>query len=355
MDFKDNTLTEIDNKLCSLMYLRYNYGWLTPINISDEFRRFQFENNRYNPQFKYQDIQVDNEIKALEDMKDKPNNRFEQLFETIRENILFEARALKNLGSNTFNTTILFGKVDNTTVHKAQDILSTKAPEKKSKKKTITSQELGLELQKSLKKLGLKGWKISYNESLLTGSSISSGTKTIRIKKGAYFSKERVKKLIYHEIGTHVIRAENGFSQKYKIFGHGLPQYLPTEEGLAGYNERKQGIANQEKQYALRALATKIASEDSFLEVFKTIRPFIQSEYKTFLLSARVKRGLGDTSQPGGYLKDHAYLKGKLLLDEFVRKKGSINDLYSGKIGVKDVWLVKQGYLTKPRIIPEFL
>mgnify|MGYP000400266097 CR=1 FL=1 len=311
----ENGLEHIDETLCRLSEVRYNYTWITPINLEEEFIAFTTRNGAYDPQFRYRDINVKEHLKELESLKIPDSSRLGNLFGKIRQHFLIEAKALDNIGGDPFDTTPLFGEGDDELVKEAKRILAEPLPETPEPEKPISSQELGRRLKEALDSYGLPDWNIEYNPGFLANVSISSGTRTIRIKDNMYFTEHRVKKLICHEIGTHVLRAENGFSQKYGILAHGLPHYLPTEEGLAGYNERLMGIEDPKilRNYALRTLATSVATNHGFRDVYEAVRPFVDEDREAFMIAARVKRGLGDTSKPGGYLKDHSYLQGKLL------------------------------------------
>ena len=64
---------------------------------------------------------------------------------------------------------------------------------------------------------------------------------------------------------------------------------------------------------------------------------------------------MGDTSKPGGFLKDHVYLQGMLTINDYVKNGGDVKLLYAGKIGVKDVYLVKEGIIKPAKILPEFI
>ncbi|MDY6769446.1 MAG: hypothetical protein SVU88_00570, partial [Candidatus Nanohaloarchaea archaeon] len=65
-----------------------------------------------------------------------------------------------------------------------------------------------------------------------------------------------------------------------------------------------------------------------------------------FIRAYRVKRGLQDTSRPGGFIKDHIYFQGYRRLEQ---EPGLAADLYAGKLGFDDVGLVDAA----PRITRE--
>ena len=68
------------------------------------------------------------------------------------------------------------------------------------------------------------------------------------------------------------------------------------------------------KQYmntqALKYIACVMAAEMGFVELFNELQKYMSDEKSRFSLCLRVKRGLTDTSQHGGYYKDKVYLEG---------------------------------------------
>jgi hypothetical protein len=80
---------------------------------------------------------------------------------------------------------------------------------------------------------------------------------------------------------------------------------------------------------------------------------FLQTSH--FDLTLRVKRGLSDTSLPGGFTKDYLYLQGYYDVKEFASNH-DVLDLFVGKIGIGDVKLVKKiPELVSPIFFPSFL
>lgn len=92
---------------------------------------------------------------------------------------------------------------------------------------------------------------------------------------------------------------------------------------------------------ALNYYAAFMASKMSFVELFNDIGKFIDSEASRWKFVLRLKRGLIDTSEPGGLYKDQCYLEGAV---EFLQNRHSIDipGLFTGKISLED--------LRKPKI-----
>ena len=98
--------------------------------------------------------------------------------------------------------------------------------------------------------------------------SVNIRTKNIFINQDYVFTKESLKRLIAHEIESHIYRYENGVRQPYLIFAKGLSkETLKTEEGLAVYVEEKKKINTdlQLKNYAGRVVAINLALKKNFM------------------------------------------------------------------------------------------
>ena len=92
---------------------------------------------------------------------------------------------------------------------------------------------------------------------------------------------------------------------------------------------------------ALNYYAAYMASKLSFVELFNDIEKYIDSKSSRWKFVLRLKRGLIETSEPGGLYKDQCYLEGAV---DFLRNRKNIDivGLYTGKISLED--------LRKPKI-----
>jgi hypothetical protein len=78
------------------------------------------------------------------------------------------------------------------------------------------------------------------------------------------------------------------------------------------------------------------ASELSFSQLFKDLEKYVDDPRTRYKYVLRVKRGLTDTSQPGGLYKDQVYLEGALQLLEH-RKDIDWHGFYSAKLNLEDL------------------
>lgn len=109
------------------------------------------------------------------------------------------------------------------------------------------------------------GWKVVVDaKGTRSNISVSYDLETIYLpsteqlvsrSKRKRLTSSRVRGLIAHEIGTHVVRKINGENSRLKLLGSGLYQYEQGEEGLATYREQcaksLQGYAGLEAYLAI--------------------------------------------------------------------------------------------------------
>lgn len=99
-----------------------------------------------------------------------------------------------------------------------------------------------------------------------------------------------------------------------------------------------------------------MASKMSFVDLFNDIEKYIDSKTSRWKFVLRLKRGLIETSEPGGLYKDQCYLEGAV---EFLQHRHSIDiaGLFTGKISLEDLRKPKiQKVLNKESIkLPTFV
>mmetsp|Transcript_764 Transcript_764/g.816 ORF Transcript_764/g.816 Transcript_764/m.816 type:complete len:119 (+) Transcript_764:298-654(+) len=80
----------------------------------------------------------------------------------------------------------------------------------------------------------------------------------------------------------------------------------------------------------------------SFVELFSDLEKYIDDPKRRFKFAMRVKRGLTDTSQPGGFYKDKVYLKGAV---DILKNRKSLNfdELHCGKLSALDLLKIQEG------------
>lgn len=335
--FKMN-LTKIDREL-AFWFKKLLPSCTQPFNIEQEKKKI-FENRTYDPHFKYHKhpkiTQIRNALKSFKtDYSILGILLNQKRYELLKRLDMYEAVGTKYFTQRSID---LYGRPDKELVRKARKFLGLNKEEKSLKFNTISSVKKFVD---SLLRFGYN-WKVIEKE-MCVGARFNNTLKTLYINKNRKFTENDLRRLIIHEIGTHIARLENGKKQKYRLFTIGFPGYLVTEEGLAVYNEEKAGLLNNNvlKNYAGRVIAVNLCLKNSFSTVYNELLEFFNRN-EAFNLTLRAKRGITNTSRPGAYTKDHLYLKGKYIVENFVKNGGKLSDLYIGKIGVQHVKVIKE-------------
>ena len=325
---------------------------VNPLNLESEKDRV-LNDPDYNPYFIYPKSAFDfEEVQARLHSVDEHDSVLGRLMDQKRNVFIDKCEMLKNRGSPKF--TVFAKKVYGLPSRKVLDrAVSFLSLESEKEPKTLSSSQAVSMIQAEINHYG---FDYAVSAKVMSASAmVLVARRKIFVKDRSEFSKNFVKRLIIHEIGTHVLRAENGREQPFMIFFHGLPDYLPTEEGLAVVNEERFGLLNNEnlKNYAARAIAVQMAMTKSFSHIYNYLLEYF-SPSTAFRIATRAKRGIADTSRPGGCSKDYVYIDGYLKVKEYLEKGGSINQLYLGKVGINHSDILKevQG-LNRPNYIPK--
>jgi len=103
-------------------------------------------------------------------------------------------------------------------------------------------------------------------------------------------------------------------------------EHLPDRERLKPYLFRQ----------ALYYYTCSKARHMSFVELFKDLSKYVSDPKRRWKFVVRCKRGLDDSSRPGGLYKDMAYLRGAVQILQY-RKKVDFEALYCGKVALEDL------------------
>lgn len=368
---------------------------LTPVNLSSERKKFfdrLQKGKEYNPQFIYDNslnsLEVDlsslkhllpfvvkdglsssNFIYYSEQMKletllnllEVGENQYSPILENRRKDLLLKLYAIRSIGTPAFtkNSLLLYGSPSKLLSRAVYDELKrqrfTSSSQKKGK--IIPVEETIEKFKEAIEKLELP-YQVKSTNKISSRSIIVRGDRVL-INKKAEFTESEISRLLSHELGTHVFRKENGKRQPLKVFAKSQYSLIrATEEGLAVYNEvRSSPDAERMKILLLRVLAVNLALRGSFFEVFDYINGFGVSSKEAFDITLRVKRGIADTSQKGGFTKDFLYLKGYVDVKSLIDKAlVSIEDLYIGKISTEELKYIKNiKEIRAPKYLPNLL
>ncbi|MEN8789674.1 MAG: tyrosine/phenylalanine carboxypeptidase domain-containing protein, partial [Flavobacteriaceae bacterium] len=170
-----------------------------------------------------------------------------------------------------------------------------------------------------------------FTTHLSAEAMVSNARQALLIKRNTTFSKNQLLTLANHEIGVHLVTTFNGLLQPLKIFSHGLPKNVETQEGLSVFSEYMSGALTLRR---LKELAYRVLASDSLIKGYSFADTFdlIHGTYKlnrndAFTITLRAHRG-------GGFTKDRLYLSGlRKIFNRYVQGD-SMDLLLTGKVSL---------------------
>lgn len=291
---------------------------VTPVNLLEEKEKF-FADPSYNPQFTYR-----RELSSDELYKHgQPKQEYVDLASEIH-------------AESFFNKT-------------EADITRGEGP-------VMTENEVREKIELFLRMHNLEErYRFVFSTTFVARASVNNSE--IKLRLPLLFREQSLLGMIYHELGTHALRRINyeaqPFFKKKKKYGFG--SYLLTEEGLAVIHS----LIPHQNKLAYRAasyyLASSWAQTHSFSQLWEKIGTFIDDPQRRWNWTLRQKRGLSDTSQPGGFTKDLVYFEGLVEVWQWLHAhQFDSSDLYRGKIALEDVELAKKLNPDFQPLLPSF-
>lgn len=293
-------------------------------NLAEEKEKF-FANKKYNPKFIYTE-EIDPKIIKKYGL---PEEKLFDLSKNIIDKFKFE-----------------YGSFDNIA---------------KVEGKLLTQQQIGKAVEEYTVKNNISDLvKPQYTNHMVARTAVSLTNRKrfyLKIRIPVSYREKSIDAVLDHEIGTHIFRMINELRQPW--YGHesrgNFLDHIVTEEGLATLHMLMKYPIKLPVIQASYYYAEYLAQEKSFAETFDELGKVIDDQDLVWFLTARVKRGLFDTSEPGGYTKDIVYLKGIIDVAKWLSKNDfDVTNLYHGKIALEDV--EKASGLTKNKAkVPIFV
>jgi len=274
---------------------------ITPINLLEEKEKF-FADESYNPQFKYAE-EFDEEILYKHG---HPQNKYLELAQTILEKVHY--------------------RYDETDLDKLRGDLVNQSEVTKKTTDFLKIHQLE------------KRFKITWSNSFVSRAAIT--VDTIKLKLPADFRQLDLLSMLYHEIGTHALRRINYEQQPWykKKKKYEFKNYLKTEEGLAGLHSLLPLNFQYAYYPALNYVSVAYAQKHSFSKTWNFLKKYINNPERRWERTLRRKRGLKDTSRPGGFTKDLVYFEGMIEVWNYLNKNNfDLTKLYFGKMSWEDV------------------
>ena len=329
-----NTFEEIDKQI--------GFRLITPTNFAEENHKLEAAINDgiiYNPIYIYPDtshIEFSYLHKKLNALV-FDNSIIGELYGKLSDEKIREIDMYSKIGKTeefTNASRTLYGTPNDIMREECLSILNLKSH---NEDLVYDANEVKVRFEEYLHQSNLTGWKVIVTDEI--ASKILVGEKKISINMGYHFSESDIKRLCVHEIGTHVLRSANGNRRDDPIYEYGTSGVMATEEGLAVFNEDKANLLSLHtiKLYAARYLCALHLHEKSLYELTIMIKDFIGINQAIYVAS-RMKVGLRDTSEYGGFYKDFIYLQGYFDIKNAVQSDPFIYEkLYYGRIALSDV------------------
>jgi hypothetical protein len=294
---------------------------INPINKEEEKKKFLFD-PLYNPQFEYEYEFTTEEWNKFGEMSDKYLSQAKHILDSV----------IKKYGNET---------------HFLEEV---EGP-------PLSREEVETMINSYLKENKIENQlKVIFTRNMVSRTAIHEDE--MRIRLPIEYRKNTFMGILHHEIGTHYFRTLNDrlapWHQDRKSFG--LKPKTKTEEGLAlihQYIELKEPYLWISAAYYF---ASWCANTMSFSKLNETLKPYIDDAERRWKLCLRIKRGLKDTSLPGGFSRNQHYLSGVFDVLEYLEKHDyNPEELYAGKIATVDAAKARKLTPNRKYLLPVFL
>lgn len=338
---------------------------VTPINTASAWRAFKRSQFEKKPVFHYRPIPVDPaELKYRLysiDLNEVEDPTLDLLFREKRAELDRQLTMLvdRNTPSFLYGSMQLYGKVEDDLVQTATEILE-KFPGRSgddTSQGTVDAKQFAVTAQDEIARYRNQLSELDASVTITpetAGLMVSRGN--LMLNDSMRLPKNRVRALIQHEVGTHVLTYWNARQQPFKLLASGLAGYDEFQEGLAVLSEHLVGGFGKAR---LRVLAGRVMAarylEDgaSFVETYRRLQDDNGFEQRTaFYTTMRIFRG-------GGLTKDAVYLRGLVSVLDYLKTGGDFELLLMGKIARRHIPIIRElrhrEVLTLPVLRPSYL
>lgn len=352
------SLIEIDNYIDALVKKIELLSYVNPVNIEEEKQKFFASKYLTDPQFKYPKRDFD-KFKLHRKFFTLPLESIED--ETIRnlyEEIIYSysglIQCIETIGEGKkfyYNSLRSFGTPTEDDVENAKFILHF---EDEVDVDNIFAPKYSPEEAEKIFREYSTNYEFDYNIKQSTTMSaiamVLNNIKTLVINGNHTFSENEMAILTHHEIGVHMVTTMNGLEHSLKIFSHGFPNNVETQEGLAVFSEYMSGnlTLKRLKELAYRVLAVNgLAKGYSFSKTFRSLHnTYDLDREQAFYITVRAYRG-------GGFTKDYLYLTGLKKIYDYYQSGKDLSLLLTGKVSldfISDIeYLMKNNYAVKSK------
>ncbi len=354
-------LFEIDTYIDQLVKKIELLSYVNPVNIESEKERFFNSKYLSDPVFLYPKMDFDKfklhkEFFSLpiEKIEDK---RIKDLYEEIIYFYSGLIQSIETVGTGKkfyYNSLHSFGTPTELDVENAKFILHFNADEEADHFKPKFS---ALETEQFFREYSKRydfSYSIKYSDKMGAIAMVLNNQQTLVLNNNHMFSENEIGVLTNHEIGVHMVTTMNGLLHPLKIFSHGLPNNVETQEGLSVFSEYMSGnlTIKRLKELAYRVLAVNsLAKGYSFSRTFRMLHNnYDLNREDAFYITTRTHRG-------GGFTKDYLYLTGLKKIFNYHSKGNDLRPLLTGKVSLEHLddinYLTEKGYAVAAKHITD--
>lgn len=358
---KNKALLDIDDKIDFLVKKIELLNYVNPLNIETEKVKFFSSKYLTDPAFVYPQIDFDKfklhrEFYSLE-IEQIKDARIHQLYEDIIYFYSGLIQSIETIGEDKkfyYNSLHSFGSPTEKDVENAKFILHFADDENHSIFVPKYSIEETEDKFRAFSKRYQFTYNIKYSSKMGAIAMVLNNSKTLVLNANHTFSDNEIGVLTNHEIGVHMVTTMNGLLHPLKIFSHGFPNNVETQEGLAVFSEYMSGnlTIKRLKELAYRVIAVySLAKGYSFSKTFRLLHnAYDLNKEEAYYLTTRVHRG-------GGFTKDYLYLSGLVKIYNLYLQKKPLDLLLTGKVSIEELenieYLIHNGYAVRPKYITD--
>ncbi|MCB0326945.1 MAG: DUF1704 domain-containing protein [Bdellovibrionales bacterium] len=333
------SVRSIDDAFFELVKSFRVLDYLLPSNRKKERNEFFFflsQGKRYNPQFEYSRPEIDLEKlrSEIEGLKIEAGP-LESLYRNTFSELIHRIDLLLSIGKESFTelSQKIFGVPSLELIQQSEAII------RKTREFADTDTFYGIrmveeQLREQMTFHRIDGWTVRQEKNTIWWAECDTVHTSINLQPGILANQRMIDQFIRHMIDVSVFRWSNGRRQPLKIFSLGFDRQDETEDGLSLELElRFQPYQDHHlRRYAGRVLAVSQSMKHSFFEVYQELAKYFSPE-RAYNMTERCKIGLSDTSQNGGFLRDHIFLQGRNKLKAL--KTPQLKLLYLGKVSIQ--------------------
>ncbi len=355
-------LFKIDTYIDQLVKKIELLSYVNPINIEEQKQRFFASKYLTDPVFKYPRIDFD-KFRLHREFFAQPIELIEDkgLKQLYQEIIYFYSgliQCIETIGEGKkfyYNSLHSFGTPTEQDVENAKFILHFEEEDLNSEQFSPKySPKEAEQLFRNYSKQYDFSYEINYSDTMGAIAMVLNNIQSLVINNNHTFSDNQMAVLTNHEIGVHMVTTMNGLLHPLKIFSHGFPNNVETQEGLAVFSEYMSGnlTVRRLKELAYRVIAVdSLAKGYPFSKTFRLLHNVYDlNREEAFYITMRAHRG-------GGFTKDYLYLTGLKKVFDYYNNGNDLSLLLTGKVSLEYVneiqTLINKGYAVPSKHITD--